>query len=243
MVALRIPVIITRAEPGASETAARVEALGAEPVLAPVLRLQSDPDVPLPDLKTLSGLVFTSANGVRVFAERETDRTLTAWCVGPATATAAREADFTDVRESAGNAVDLAEFIGANSYPSEQPLLHVANAAAKGDLKAELERLGFAVQFAPLYHMQSADALPEAALQLIAQDAPAIVLIHSAKGAERCAALCKELSTHQVTAVAISAPASAPLASLRLAGLRIADAPNEDSLLSALEAVIATLSA
>lgn len=243
MAASRIPVIITRAEPGTSETAARIEALGAEPILASVLSLQPDPDAPLADLKSVTGLVFTSANGVRVYAEREGDRTLTAWCVGPATATAAREAGFSDVRESAGNAIDLAEFIAANAKPSSHPLLHVANAAAKGDLKAELERLGFAVQFTPLYRMQPAAALPDAAIQALTQEAPAIVLIHSAKGAERFAALCENLSRDQLTAVAISDPASAPLAPLKLAGLHIADAPNEDSLLSALDAAIATLSA
>lgn len=238
-----VPVIITRAEPGASETAARVRALGAEPILASVLSLQSDPNVPLPALKTLSGLVFTSANGVRVFAERETDRTLTAWCVGPATATAAREAGFSHVRESAGNAVDLAEFIAANATSSERPLLHVANAAAKGDLKAELERLGFAVQFAPLYLMQPADTLPEAAIKAITQDAPAIVLIHSAKGAERFAALSADLPIRTLSAIAISEPAAAPLANLALQTIFWVDAPNEDSLLNALEAAIATLSA
>ena len=239
----RIPVIITRAEPGASETAARVRRLGADPVLASVLRLQPDQDVPLPDRTTLSGLVFTSANGVRVFAARETDRRLTAWCVGPATAAAAREAQFNDVRESAGNAVDLAEYIAANAQPSDRPLLHVANAAAKGDLKAELERLGFAVRFAPLYHMKPAETLPQAAIRAIASEAPAIVLIHSAKGAERFAALSAGLRMSKLSAIAISESAAAPLDTLGLRTILWVDAPNEDSLLTALEAVIATLSA
>ena len=35
----RIPIIITRAEPGASETEARLRAMGLNPVLAPMLTL------------------------------------------------------------------------------------------------------------------------------------------------------------------------------------------------------------
>lgn len=243
MASARHPVIITRAEPGASETAARVEALGARVILAPVLKLEPDLSSPIPDLSTLSGLVFTSANGVRTFSDRAHQRALTAWCVGPATAAAAREAGFSDVRESAGNAIDLAHFIARNSDAPSAPLLHVANAAAKGDLKTQLEALGYAVSFAPLYAMRPATELPDAAVQAIESRSPALVLIHSAKGAAQFARLCEARCLSTLAAIAISEPASAPLARLHLEAIYLASAPNEDQLIAALEAAIATLSA
>ena len=129
-----LPVIITRAEPGAGQTAQRVAALGLVPLVSPALSLQAEREVSLPAPETVAGLVFTSANGVRFYSEREPRRDLTAWCVGPSTAQAAREAGFTDVRESAGNARDLAAFIAASATPQDAPLLHVANAAASGVL-------------------------------------------------------------------------------------------------------------
>ena len=238
-----IPVIVTRAAPGAQETAARVAALGATPILSSVLQMVPIDDAVLPAAESLSGLIFTSANGVRAYAARTQTRALTVWCVGPATAAAARQAGFTHVEESAGNAVDLANFISSRTPPAAAPLLHVANAAAKGDLKRALEQQGYAVTFAALYRMQPAETLSPAGLEAIAAEQPAIVMIHSAKGAERFAELCAPLTLHRLETVAISAAASAPLSRLNLPPARIADAPNEDALIETLQQTIATLSA
>lgn len=243
MSAMSIPVLITRAEPGASETAQRVEALGLSAIVSPVLCMKARGDTSLPALKALSGLIFTSANGVRAFSQRCDARNLPAWCVGPATAAAARAAGFVDVQESAGNAADLAQFIADNTAPTPAPLLHVANAAAKGDLRRHLETLGFAVDFAPLYEMRAAESLSPEADEMLAQPMPAIALIHSAKGAERFAQLVADRTILHLHAVAISAPAAAPLKALNLKAVHIAEAPNEDALFDALQSAIATLSA
>ncbi|MEM9055486.1 MAG: uroporphyrinogen-III synthase [Pseudomonadota bacterium] len=197
---LGIPVIVTRAEPGASETAARLAAMGLQPVRAPVLTLKPNADTPILHAEALSGLVFTSANGVRCYAARAVDRDLPAWCVGPATARAAREAGFDQVFESAGNASDLAAFIATHTKPDRKPLLHVANTAAKGDLKRRLEQASFKVTFCPLYKMVAASELPAAVQALLGSEAPAIVLIHSAKGAEAFASLVQTLPTGQLIA-------------------------------------------
>lgn len=239
----RLPVLITRAEPGASETAARVGALGGAPIVSPTLAFKSLDQSLSATANTYAGLVFTSANGVRAFAAVSDNRDLRAWCVGPATARAAREHGFEQVRESSGNAIDLAHYI-ADDGPSETlPLLHVANAAAKGDLKAKLVDLGFSVEFAPLYEMVPADAFSAEALAAITADAPALVLIHSAKGAQSFVRLCGERSVAHLTAVAISEPASRPLLPLELEALHISRRPNEDGLMLALQSAIATLSA
>lgn len=243
MSATSLPILITRAEPGASETQQRIEALGLQAVKTPVLTIQPRADEPLPGPQSLSGLVFTSANGVRAFVERSADRNLAAWCVGPATANAARDAGFGMVHESAGNAVDLADFIARRSAPAPAPLLHVANHAAKGDLKQTLEAHGFRVTFAPLYEMRVADALSGPAVQVLRAVEPAIVLIHSAKGGEAFVRLCEDVRLHSLIAVAISENAAQPLMALSLGETRIATQPNEDGLFDALASVIATLSA
>lgn len=237
------PVIVTRAEPGAGETAARLRAIGLTPVLTPMLSLRVAEARPLEDAAKLSGLVFTSANGVRVYADRTSERALPAWCVGPATAEAAHAAGFSDVHESAGNAVDLAKFIGANSSPSDKPLLHVANSAAAGTLKSTLEALGFNVAFAPLYEMQPAEATPPSLAKLLAETKPAIVLIHSAKGAAAFAKLLEAQNVGHWSGVSISEPAGLPLAELGLGSVHVAETPNEDGLFDALQRAIATLSA
>lgn len=240
---LDIPVIITRAEPGALETAKRLEQMGLPAIVSPVLIMQARAQVALPTVETLSGLVFTSANGVRVYADVREDRTLPAWCVGPATATAARDADFENVHQSAGNAVDLADFIARNSSPGPLPLLHVANGAAKGDLKRALSDHGFETIFAPLYDMRPAERLSDPTVAALSAQKPSIVLIHSAKGARRFAELCPLGAREHIAVAAISDYAAGPLKGLDFKQVQIASSPNEDGLFEALEAVLATLSA
>ena len=238
-----IPIIVTRAEPGASETVQRLQALGCRALHAPALTLSEKTDTRLPPENKISGLVFTSANGVRAYANRRNDREAAAWCVGPATAEAAKLAGFSNIHESAGNAVDLAHFIAAERAPSNALLLHVANVAAAGNLKRELERQGFSVAFAPLYEMRPATRLPDAVLDHIKQGLSAIVLTHSAKGAEAFASLVEDHPLKFAALVAISEPASAPLTKRAPGQTFIADAPNEDGLLRALKRALATLSA
>lgn len=243
MEAVNIPILVTRAEPGARETAARLNAMGLNGVLTPMLELKTLPETALPDAQDLSGLVFTSANGVRTYAERETSRDQTGWCVGPATAEAAHAAGFDDVRESAGNAIDLAEFIMARTAPSPKPLLHVANVAAAGGLKSTLERSGYAVLFAPIYEMRPATDLSPSLQTIIEGQSPAILLVHSEKGAAAFAALISNKQLPHVTGVAISTRASAPLEPLGLSAIYEASTPNEDGLFDTLRTAIATLSA
>ena len=238
-----IPIIVTRAEPGASETIARLRGMGRTVISSPILSLHERSDVPIAPTSDLSGLVFTSANGVRVFAAREQDRSLTAWCVGPATAEAAQVAGFQTVMESAGNAEDLANYIAEHSAPDEKPLLHVANTAATGTLKSTLEMHGFTVEFAGLYEMRPATELPSDVQDLVHRKAPAILLIHSNKGATAFANLLPSQTYETWIGVGISKQATGPLQSLQLQATFLAEIPNEDGLLSALHEAIATLSA
>ena len=239
----QIPILITRAEPGARETALRVEALGLNAVKSSVLEIQARLQEQLPDLRSLAGLVFTSANGVRAFTSRSADRDLGAWCVGPATATAARAAGFSVVHESSGNAVDLAKFIAKHTAPSDAPLLHIANHAAKGDLQRTLKEQGFQVDFAPLYEMRVATALSDAAMRALTTETPVIALIHSAKGAEAFARLCGGIRVRNLNVVAISDKAAQPLNALSPKEIQVAGEPNEDGLFTTLASGIATLSA
>ena len=64
---------ITRAQPGADGTAERVRALGHEAMIGPLLEVQMLPDAVV-DLRGVAALAFTSANGVRAFAEASGER-------------------------------------------------------------------------------------------------------------------------------------------------------------------------
>lgn len=231
------PAIITRAQPGAAETAALVAQLRLQPIISPALQLAASPDVTLPDLSAYSGLVFTSANGVRFFAERHARRDLTAWCVGPATLAAAAAAGFSDRQASAGDAKDLAALIMRARPASAGPLLHIANRAARGVLAEQLNSNGYQVSFCPLYHAKPAASLSPEALQAISQSGRCHLIIHSAKGADAFCQLAKHLPLAHLVATAISKQAAGPLKNLTLDAIHIAAAPNETALMAKLAAV------
>lgn len=233
-----IPVIVTRGEPGASETAARLKEMGLLPLVSSAIELVGAPDVEIPDLGNVSGLVFTSANGVRFFTLRSHNRQLSAWCVGPATADAARRAGFQNVLESAGDAADLAQFILQSSERTPVPLLHVANAAAKGNLKASLEAAGQPVLFCPLYKAEAASSLDQRVSKLLTERQSALLLIHSEKGARAFLQLAGDWSLSCLTGIAISPTVSAVLTQAGLKKTHIAKAPNETELLNALQNAI-----
>ena len=229
-----VPVIVTRAEPGASETMARLKEMGLTAIASPMLAL-ARLDVPLPDMDSVRHLVFTSANGVRYFAEASPGRTAKAWCVGPSTAEAARAAGFTDVHEGRGDAEDLSAEIIAALPAGTKGVLHVANEAAAGDLVARLKAAGIPADFLALYETRPADDLsPEADAALNA--GTAVVLIHSAKAAAAFAWAAGALE--QAVIIAISAAAARPLEGREVAAIHVAEAPNEAALLEVLAGVM-----
>ncbi|MGH6996603.1 MAG: uroporphyrinogen-III synthase, partial [Phenylobacterium sp.] len=114
---------ITRAQPGAEATAARVRALGHAAFVAPLLavRMVEDPQV---DLTGVKALAFTSANGLRAFAQACADRSLQVFAVGAATAQAAREVGFRRVLSADGDVAALAEGIAARRAEIGGAVLH-----------------------------------------------------------------------------------------------------------------------
>jgi len=228
-------VLVTRAEPGAFETQNRLLAAGYAPVLSPVLELTEKPDIRLPDPDTLSGLIFTSANGVRFFSRQNKVCRLPVWCVGPATAAAARQIGFEKVYQSSGNATQLADFILKSKQRDTRPLAHIANSAAAGKLAARLRQADQAVLFFPLYEARPVAALSAPARELLAGQTAAIILIHSAKAASHYARLAAQYCHKMHMAIAISEPAAAPLEPLGFRSIISADHPDEDNLFKTLK--------
>jgi len=226
-------VIVTRTQPGADETASTLIALGYRPVVSPMLRIvETGLDTGL--LGDVRDLIFTSANGVRAFLSSGAPaREFAAWCVGPSTSAAAREAGFARVIEGDGDAEDLARLILTARAELTGPALHIANDAAAGHLVSALQGAGLDVRFAAPYRTEAAPSLSAEALAALASGGAA-VLIHSAKGAAAMAASGAALT--QAWLVAISDAAARPLEGRPCAGMTIAARPNEDALMEALRA-------
>ncbi|MGE0829030.1 MAG: uroporphyrinogen-III synthase [Hyphomonadaceae bacterium] len=225
--------LVTRAEPEAQETAARIRARGHAAFVAPLLRIKDRAgDV---RLESAQALLFTSANGVRAFARQSEERGLPVYCVGDATAAAARAAGFAKVKSADGDAGALVALAVHALDPRAGALLHMSGADLASDIAAELRALGFRAERRIVYEAAAAGALPASAAALLAADPPGLDLVffHSPRAARIAASLISSTAARGLDAACLS-PAVAEAASL-LPWRRIivAPAPREDALLDA----------
>ncbi|PQZ78614.1 uroporphyrinogen-III synthase [Brevundimonas sp. MYb31] len=216
---------ITRAQPGTARTAARLTALGYEPVVAPLLTIRAMPEAlnAAPDLTTVAALAFTSPNGVAAFAALTPHlRALPVFAVGDATAEAARDAGFTDARSASGDIHALARLIKAS--PIDGLILAPGAREPAGDLPALLP--DHKILRLPVYAAEETHVAPPADFDA--------VLLHSPRAARALVAILPPEAAAPRLAVCISAAAAAPLSALSFTEIRTADAPDETSVLTAL---------
>ncbi|OWR17294.1 uroporphyrinogen-III synthase [Brevundimonas diminuta] len=216
---------VTRAEPGAARTADRLTALGFTPITAPLLTLAPLPGAldAAPAPAAVAALALTSPNGVEAFAPLISRfRRHPVFAVGDATAEAARAAGFADVRSAAGDIHALARLIAAEAPPG--PLLAPGAREPAGDLPALLPDR-------PVHRLPVYAAFETHAPAPELFDA---VMLHSPRAARALAAdLPRAVSSGRV-AICISEAAAAPLSPFDFAQIRIAAAPDEPAMLSAL---------
>ena len=195
--------------------------------MAPLRALQATAHDP-GDAEQADALAFTSAAGVRFWTGR---RDLPAFCVGDATAAAAREAGYRDVRSAAGDAAALAALISEATRPGAT-IVHARALEVAADLAAALAAIGRRTLAIVVYRAHDVDRLPEGALEDLYA-----ALFHSPGGARtftRIAPTGADLCA--VRAIALSQAAAAPLQTGAWAQIEVAAEPNENALLARLAA-------
>jgi uroporphyrinogen-III synthase len=222
---------ITRAQPGAAATAARVRELGHVAFVAPLLAVQALPPAPI-DLSGVAALAFTSANGVRAFSDASGDRSLQVFAVGAATAAAARAAGFRRVLSADGDVRALAERLAARKGEFKGAVLHAGAAEPAGDLTGALTAAGIETRQVALYDTV-VTALSAAELADLA--GVDVALVHSPKGAEALAELLKAHPRPDLRVLAISKAALRPLARAALADRASAPFPLEAAMLNLID--------
>lgn len=225
---------ITRAQPGAEETARRLRALGHQPLVAPLLEVR-ETGAPI-DLDGVGALAFTSANGVRAFARRNERRDLPVFAVGDATAAVARAAGFQAVDSASGDISALAAHIAARRGV-DGLVLHPGATHPAGDLIGDLARAGVPAKAVCVYETLAVAFLPGAVATALEDATLDGVVLHSPKAARTAARLLSRLPRQDgvvnLTAFALSPACLAPLDELTLKRRISADHPTEDDLMAA----------
>ncbi len=140
-------VVVTRPQADGERTAATLEALGHEVLVAPLMRI--DP-VAANLAGTWSAIVITSANALQA-APDTADKTLPVFAVGDRSAEAARRAGFAKVSSANGDIKDLIRLVAARTVGARAPLLYPAGEERAGDLVAQLAACGIDAEMKIVY--------------------------------------------------------------------------------------------
>ena len=222
---------ITRAQPGADATAERARVLGHEPVVAPLLAVKVLPDAQV-DLSGVAALAFTSANGVRAFADLSGERAMRVFAVGSATAEAAKAAGFKRVLSADGDVNALAIGISHRKNELIGEVLHPGALEPAGDLVSALEGYGVMARRLILYETVPVELEPEQAAVLAASD---VALLHSPKAAQALAKVLKVHPAPALRALGLSKAVMRPLARAKIGARAYPSMPLEGALLNLID--------
>jgi uroporphyrinogen-III synthase len=206
-------ILITRPEPAASRTAAKLATLGHEALVVPLMTAR-----PLdwtPPTEVADAIAFTSALALEHGGpELQAFHHLPAYAVGEATAAAARAAGFRDVR--AGSA-DAAVLFATAAGDGIRTLLHLA-----GRDRIATAPAGLIVIVRELYAVDPVDAVPPAA---------DIALVYSARAAAQLATIVGAAKSG--LSVAALSPAVAAALGSGWHRVMVAATPDEEALFAA----------
>lgn len=224
---------ITRALPGAEETAARIRAMALPALVDPLLAVV--PLSPSIELEGVAALAFTSVNGVEAFARLSADRSRPVFAVGDRTARAAREAGFAEVASADGDVEALAALIAAQAPGIGGEVLNPGAAEPAGDMVSSLEAAGLKARRVAVYETVERDPAPETLDQL---GSMAAVLVHSPRAAGKLAQVLQARPAPSLRALCLSPAVAVPLEALveagKLASVTASPHPSEAALLNLL---------
>ena len=222
-----VRLLVTRPEPDASETAARLRALDIEAVVMPLLFAETLATT-LPPTPGFAALAITSANALRALHERgEIARlqTLPVYTVGDKSAAVAREFGFPDVVSAGGDARDLVALL-ANAGVSG-PVLYPTARHQAADLAKALAPHGVMVITVAVYEMNPA---PQLSADLGGFDG---ALFYSRRTAETFTRLAPA-STDRARPgmLCLSEAVAEPLIAAHFVRVSLADHPSEEAMMA-----------
>ncbi len=223
--------MVTRPEPGASETARRLRALHHDPIIAPLLHIRP---LALAPFGEVGAVLVTSGNAVPLLPASL--RAVPLLAVGHATADRARSAGFTEVASADGDAAALAA-LTRRACPPGAALLFATARGQGVPLAAALRAHGFAVHRRAVYAARPATRMPPAATRALRDGCLAAALFLSADTARAFVRLLPpplHPALAAVDALAIGQPAADALCVLPWRRVRVSAKPTQDSLLALL---------
>lgn len=229
-------VLVTRPEPDDAATAARLSALGLDPVMCPLM-VRETLHTSLPASDGFAGLVLTSTNALRALDERgELTRylDLPVFAVGEKTANAAREFGFAKVTSGAGDADSLIALLRRQNLSGS--LFYPSGTKLSVDIAAALAPAGILVITSPVYTMRPIDTPAAQFCRKLVDDRIDAVLFYSRQNAQLfCELVANDLTMAQradLTMICLSENVASPLLAAKFPRIALADYPSEEGMMA-----------
>jgi uroporphyrinogen-III synthase len=230
-----VRLLLTRPQADAERTAAALRERGHEAIIAPLFRIEFDPDATL-GAGPWAAILVTSTNAARALQAHSGARQLTAlpvFAVGDRSAETMRAAGFANVTSADRDVSELGALVVGRLTPGAR-LLYLAAEDRAGDLAGELRASGFAVETVVTYRAAAVATLPRPAADAIREGIGGVLHFsrRSAKtyveAARRAGLLEAAMKPVQFC---LSAPIAAPLTHAGAGDIRVAARPDEAALL------------
>jgi uroporphyrinogen-III synthase len=171
--------LVTRPVDDAQPLAEKLEGLGHEAIVLPLLEIVARENITLPD-GPFQALTVSSANGLLAKVDLTRFHHTAFFAIGPQSAQQAKRMGFENVHDKGGNVEGLARTICKSLKPQDGPILYLSGAETTGDLEGKLKAQGFTVMRAIVY-----DALPRS-IPNLAENLDGIdgVLLYSPRSAK-----------------------------------------------------------
>lgn len=232
-------VLVTRPEPGLSETMRAVAGLGYQPVACPMLVIRARRR-PLPIPHALQAILLTSRQALGPLAEaadaRPALRRLPLFAVGDRTAADARDAGFARSLSAGGDARDL-EAMVRKTQPAGDALLFPTGQGQGRALAASLRAAGYRLHVRWAYGAISADGLSAEGLAALGAGIVTDCLFFSGETGRNFVRHCPvglRWSLGGVRALAISHAVAARIDRLPWKSVEVAPRPGAAAMLSLL---------
>ncbi|MSO54360.1 MAG: uroporphyrinogen-III synthase [Rhodospirillales bacterium] len=231
--------LVTRPRDDAEALARRLDKLGVEALIEPLLTIEFRSGVNV-RLEGAQAVLATSANGVRALAALTTRRDVPVFAVGPTSARTARDLGFKAVESANGAVDDLAWLATTRLDPKHGAVVHVAGSDVAGDLAGHLEARGFEYRRAVLYEARPVTALSDAARQALAEGSLASAIFFSPRTARTFVSVIQshglEPACAGMVAFCLSTAIAEVAGTIRWRLAHVTKRPDEDSAIAAVEA-------
>lgn len=217
---------ITRPRQSGLKTQAKLERLGYDALLDPVIEIQEKSVAPID--KTYQGIILTSQNAV--FALKELQSPTPILTVGDETANAViAQFPTHPVQSAGGTSDDLIKLIQKTGDPKSLPFLYLRGVDIHRPLKADLNAMGFTLDEAIVYEAQEQSIHPDNFQKVQG------ILVYSARTAQVLSDLINAYSLQDTLGntdiFCISHGTSKPLLSYNWKGVHVPHHPTEEQLI------------